>query len=223
MFIGHYAPALLVAADRRAPTLGKLFVAAQLVDFCFFGFALIGVEHFRLVPGTTAISPLDLYHAPWTHSLVGTLGFAALWAVATRFLGGSWPTAWLGAAVVVSHWFLDLLVHAPDLTILGYGARHGLGLWNHPFIAMPLELALVAVAFTYYVGSTRNRSGGWGSTAALATLLAALLFVQFVEWLGPKPTAIVDPPPLSLSLSALTVYTALACLAAWVAQVREPK
>ena len=64
MFIGHWAPALAVAAKRRSPGLGTLFIAAQLVDWAFFIFVLIGVEHMRLTPGISAMSPLDLYHMP---------------------------------------------------------------------------------------------------------------------------------------------------------------
>lgn len=223
MFVGHYAPAFVAAAiDRRSPTLGKLFVAAQLVDFAFFGLSLTGIERFRIVPGATVISPFDLYHMPYSHSLLGTLGFAAAWAVAARLLGASWRAAHLGAAVVASHWLLDWLVHAPDLTILGYGPRFGLGLWNHPFVEMPLELALVALAATCYASRTANLSGGWGAAFSLGALLAALAFVQFVEWLGPKPSAPIDPPPVSVPLSALAVYIALACLAAWTAQTRSP-
>jgi hypothetical protein len=224
MFVGHYAPAFAAAAiDRRSPTLGKLFVAAQLVDFAFFGLSLAGIERFRVQPGTTVISPFDLYHMPYTHSLIGTLGFAAAWAIGARLLGASWRAAYLGAAVVASHWLLDWLVHAPDLTVLGYGPRHGLGLWNYPFVEMPLELALVALAATFYASRTVNLSGGWGASASLGALLAALAFVQLVEWLGPRPLAPIDPPPLSIPLSALSVYVALACLAAWVAQTRAPR
>ena len=38
MFIGHFAPALVVAARPKAAGLGTLFVAAQLVDI---GFAVL--------------------------------------------------------------------------------------------------------------------------------------------------------------------------------------
>ncbi|MEO9131933.1 MAG: hypothetical protein ABI240_12065 [Sphingomonas sp.] len=37
MFIGHDGPAFLASTSRRAPKLGTLFIAAQLVDLRFFG------------------------------------------------------------------------------------------------------------------------------------------------------------------------------------------
>ena len=220
MFIGHYAPALIAAAHPRAPRLGTLFVAAQLVDLAFFALALVGVEHFRLTPQATVTNALDLYDMPYTHSLLGTFGFAAGWVVGARVRGAAAATAWLGALVVASHWALDWLVHAPDLTILGYGWRHGLALWNWPMIEMPLELALVALALVFYASRTSAR--GRAGDAALPVLSLALLAAQLVDWLKPQPTAIVDPPPASAAFLALAVFVALAALAAWVARTRRP-
>lgn len=218
MFIGHYAPALVAAALPRAPRLGWLFVAAQLVDFAFFAFALVGIERFRLTPQATTTNALDLYDMPYSHSLLGALGFAAAWALATRLAGGRPATAWIGAAVVAAHWPLDWLVHAPDLTLLGAGARHGLRLWDWPLVEMPLELALVALALVFY--GSRTVACGWNGHAALLILSLALLIAQLVNWLEPQPTAIVDPPPASVPLLALAAFLILAALAAWTARTR---
>ncbi|KAK0360414.1 hypothetical protein LTR94_027393, partial [Friedmanniomyces endolithicus] len=148
MFIGHYAPAFVAAAlpGRARPRLGAVFVAAQLVDVAFFLFVLAGIEHMRLTPGHTAMNAGDFWDMRYTHSLIGTFGFAAGWAVVARLRRQSWRVAWIGAAVVASHWLLDWLVHAPDLTLLGAGHRYGLALWNRPQIEMPLELGLTALA-----------------------------------------------------------------------------
>lgn len=71
MFIGHFSAAFVAAAaSRRAPSLTALFVGAQLVDWGFFTFSLIGLEKMRIVPGITAMNPLDLYFMPYTHSLL---------------------------------------------------------------------------------------------------------------------------------------------------------
>lgn len=219
MFIGHYAPALIAAVHPRAPRLGTLFVAAQLVDIAFFGFVLTGVEHLRLTPQTTVTNALDLYDMPYTHSLLGTLGFAAAFAVGIRRSGGTTVAAWIGGAVVASHWLLDWLVHAPDLTLLGAGPRHGLALWNWPLVEMPLELGLVALALVFYASQMRGR-GRFGSIA-VAVLATAMVAVQLVDWLTPQPAATVDPPPASLALTALTAFAILAALAAWTARTRE--
>ena len=57
MFIGHFGIGL--AAKRLAPgtSLGTLFFAAQFLDLIWPIFLLLGLEHVRVVPGITAVSP----------------------------------------------------------------------------------------------------------------------------------------------------------------------
>lgn len=224
MFIGHYAPAVIAAAlpraRRRGLGLGTLFIAAQFVDVVFFGFVLLGVEAMREVPGFTAMNPMDLYHMPYTHSLIGSLGFAAAWAITARLLRCGWPAAWLGAGVVASHWLLDLVVHAPDLTLAGVGRRYGFGLWDHPQIEMPLELGLIALALVFY--ASRTRATGWQGKASLVALVAMLALLQAVNWFGPKTAVIVDPVSAATPLTAIAAYAILTALAWWTAATRTP-
>ena len=220
MFVGHFAPALLAATYRRAPRLPVLFVAAQLVDCAFFMFTLVGIEHYAVLPGATAVEPFDLYSMPWTHSLLGCLGWASAMGIALRLAGASHRATWIAMAVVASHWPLDWLVHAPDLTIAGGGVRHGLGLWNHPLIAMPLELALLFVALTDYAGRTRPVRRD--ATAALVALWIGLAALQGIAWLAPRPTAYLDPAPSGYALAALIGYAIATALAWWVARTRVP-
>ncbi len=207
MFIGHWAPALVAATHPKAPGLGTLFLAGQLVDWAFFAFVLADIEHLRLSPGISAMNPMDLYHMPFTHSLAGTMafaaGFAALIWLATRNRAG----AAIGGAVVVSHWFADLLVHIPDLTLWGSPPKLGLGLWNHPALAMPLELGLIALAFYVLI---RARPPARAGFAALAVLATAMLAVQMVNWFGPQPTE----PDLAAALVVFGTYAIIALIAA---------
>lgn len=216
MFVGHYAPALAAAAHPRAPGLGTLFVAAQLVDFAFFGFVLIGVEHMRIVPGLTAMNPMDLYHMPYTHSLLGSaawgIGFGLLVLALTKSRGA----ALIAGLVVLSHWLFDLLVHRPDLTLAGAPPKLGFGLWNLPAVAMTLELALIAGALIYYALRTRpvDRTG----KVSLALLVLMLFAVQAIDWFGPPPAEATA----ALPLTALLAYS-LAALAAWSAHGHRRK
>lgn len=208
MFIGHWAPALVAAAHPKAPGLGTLFLAGQLVDWAFFAFVLVDIEHLRLLPGISVMNPMDLYHMPYTHSLAGALvfaaGFAALiWLVTRNRVG-----AMIGGAVVVSHWFVDLLVHVPDLTLWGDPPKFGLGLWNHPALAMPLELGLVALAFAILIRARRPSRRG---LVALGALAAVMLAVQAVNWFGPPPTA----PDFAAAIAVFTTYGVITLIAAW--------
>ncbi|MFA6114466.1 MAG: hypothetical protein WC729_10745 [Sphingomonas sp.] len=217
MFIGHYSAAFVAATSPRAPRLGTLFVAAQLVDLAFFSFVLLGVEHMRLVPGITATNPMDLYDMPWTHSMVGALAWSAGFALLIWLWRRSSVTALIGGAVVFSHWLIDLFVHRPDLTLAGGPPPFGLGLWNYPAIEMPLELILAYGTLAWFVAKTR---GPWAPVAALAVAMAAF---QAFNWFGPEPKTIVDPPPPSLAILGLLAYVLLALLAWWVSLTRELK
>lgn len=212
MYVGHFAPAFAVsAASPEAPRLGTLFVAAQLVDLAFFGFVLSGVEHMRVVPGITAMNPMDLYDMPFTHSLLGTAVWALGFGIAVWFVARSIPAAAWAALVVLSHWFVDLLVHRPDLTLAGVPPRLGFGLWDYRMIAIPLELGLIGAAFWFYLSRT------CGPIGPPLILLGTMLLFQAINWFGPQPTEM----DMSLPLTALFSYAVLIALARWVGRTRR--
>jgi hypothetical protein len=211
MFIGHFAPAFIAAAvSPQSPRLGTVFVAAQLVDWGFFALALFGVERLRVDPAASVMVPLDLYHMPYTHSLIG----AAIWAAA--FFGvvairdRNLFAGIMAGAVVLSHWLLDLIVHVPDLTIDGTPPKLGLGLWNYPWAAIPLELGLTLGAFAFYLHRTRGPMG------PPAILLGVLLLLQMINWFAPHP----DSAGPFLYIQALVAFAGLTALAVWVGENR---
>ncbi len=204
MFIGHWAPALVAAAQKEAPKLGALFIAAQLVDWAFFILLIFGAEHMRFSPGISAMNPMDLYNMPYTHSLLGTAIFALAFAGLLWLVTMNRTPAIIGGAVVLSHWFVDLLVHVPDLTLAGSPPKLGLGLWNYPWIEMPLELGITFAALWFYARKMQP------SGPRMAVLAAVLVLLQAVNWFGP-----VEPEvTLGTSLLAGFAYGA-ATLAAW--------
>lgn len=210
MFAGHFAPAIAAAAHKDAPSLPVLFVGAQLVDWAFFGFAMADIEHLRIVPGFTAMNPMDLYDMPWTHSLLGSMGWAALFVIIVRMMGIGRTGQMIGGGVVLSHWLLDWVAHAPDLTLYGAPPKMGLGLWNHPSLEMPLEIALVLGSLWFL-----HRKTGL-SLLRLAALGVLLLIFQAVNWFGEQPVAVTT----DMLLLPWVAY-GVATLAAWWA-VREP-
>ena len=119
-------------------------------------FVLLGLEHVRIDPGNTRLTPLDFYDYPWTHSLLaavvwGTL-FAGVWYLRKRQL----PTALLLAGLVASHWVLDWITHRPDLPLYpGGGPKVGLGLWNSVAGTVVVEGALFAGGVALYLQATR--------------------------------------------------------------------
>ncbi len=172
MFIGHYAVGL--AAKRWAPkaSLGTLVAAAIWLDIAWPIFLLLDMEHFRIAPGITKMSPFDFFDYPLSHSLVMALAWAALWGLLYLMTGkNDSKGAWIIGGLVVSHWILDFIVHRPDLPLLpaeiSYMAhKYGLGLWNFPPGAILLESALFVAGFWLYLKSTKaldsaGRIGLW--------------------------------------------------------------
>ena len=210
MFIGHWAPAFVAATHPRAPRLGTLFVAAQLVDWGFFALLLAGAEKMRVVPEITVMNPMDLYHMPWTHSLLASAVWAAGFALLVWLVRRDWISAAIVAAVVLSHWLLDLLVHRPDLTLAGAPPKLGLGLWNYPAIEMPLELALTFGAMAWFL---RRSRGPWVPVAVLGVLLAGL---QAFNWFAPPPTTV----DAGTSLLAFFAYGLATLAAVWLGTSR---
>jgi hypothetical protein len=213
MFIGHYSVALVAAANRDAPKLGTLFVAAQIVDIGFFILVLSGVEAMRITPGTTVMSPMDFYHMPYTHSLLATLVWAAGFAAILKVMGASWRASSVGGLVVTSHWFLDLAVHAPDLTFAGAPPKLGLGLWNYPWIEMPLEAGLIIGALYYYHRVTKPTR----QSLAMPMLILYLIAIQAFNWFSPQPTTL----DAGLPVSALIAFGLAILFATWVARGRH--
>ena len=213
MFIGHFAPALIAAARPRAAGLGTLFVAAQLVDIGFAILLIPGIEAMRIVPGITAMNPMDLHHMPYTHSLLGALIWAAVFGAVVWFATKRKEAAIGAALVVASHWFIDLIVHIPDLTLYGMPPKLGFGLWNHPLAAMPLEILLIGGAFLYYLRRTAAPQGN----RRLWVLAGLLAFAQAVDWFGPKEPAY----SLAVPATMLFAYALLAGTAAWAGANRR--
>ena len=189
MFIGHFAVAFAAKKVEPRLSLGTLFVACELADVAWPIFLLLGIESVRITPGITAFTPLDLVHYPWTHSLL----MAALWGaglgVAYFLFRRNARAATVVAAVVLSHWFLDALVHRPDLPIYpGGGLRVGLGLWNSIAGTLLVEGSMFAAALFVYARATRpkDRAGRIGFWLLVAFLLAAYAGAAF----GPPPPGV---------------------------------
>lgn len=215
MFVGHYGPALALAGGRNGPSLAAACIAVQLVDVAWSGALMTGLEHARVTPGFTALSPLDLYDMPYTHSLAAALAWAAGAAVVYGAVTRKVMAALLIGACVASHWLLDWVVHKPDLILWG-DTKVGLGLWDAPAAGVAAEFGVLALGFVAYMTRTAPK-GRWGSFAPWA-LFALLVVMAVINWLGPPP-----PDSTAVAVSALAVYALTAALAAGLDRTRIPR
>lgn len=112
------------------------------MDLVAFTLVLFGVEKASYNPSDNPFfrNQLDL---PFSHSLVGAIiisliVFIILWIKDRK----KW--AWILGLCVLSHWFIDLIVHTNDLPILfGTTYKVGFGLWNFPYLAYAIEILFV--------------------------------------------------------------------------------
>lgn len=225
MFTGHYAAAFAAKAAAPRVPLWLFFVCVQLVDIAWALLVMAGVERVSL-DASLPSNPLVLESMPYTHSLVATVfwsGGAGLlaWKFLPNSLGAANRRLAAGAIAlaVASHWLGDLLVHRPDLAIVGERWKLGFGLWDQPVLALALEIGLVVGAANWCAGrvnpATRLRVLG---VAALLVLAQAGMATMS----GSASAPAADPMPVVVS--ALIGFIALAGIA-WVAMLgteRDP-
>ncbi len=218
MFLGHYGVAFALKRAEPKVSLGTLFLAVQMVDLLWGVFLLTGWEHVRIDPGAPPLLALQFTDYPITHSLVGGVA----WALVAMALYYSWPTRdtsrhWeasgIVGAAVFSHYWLDVIVHVPDLTIAGEGTPAlGLGLWRSLPATLAVELLVFGAGIAVYVlKRSRKRPVRAGRLAGLAIVLVALYLAS-----------LFGPPPPSIKAIAIADIAGLLLLAVFAGWVDRP-
>jgi hypothetical protein len=221
MFVGHYGPAYAAKAAEPRLSLGVLFLATQTLDIVWTALNLLGIEHTDLDTGLKS-NPQRFLYFPLSHGLTAALAWSVVAYIVCRLVLNGTRTekhraALILAATVGSHWVLDLLVHRPDMPIVGNTIKVGLGLWEHPVIAFLVESGVLLAGLIYYLWTTTPRTrivGRYGTAIFGASLLAMNAF------------AIFGPPPSDMkanAIGALVSYGALAGIATWLSRHRQPR
>ena len=213
MFIGHFGLAFALKRAEPRTSLGTLFVAVQGVDILWALFLLLGWEHVDIVPGLTPVSPLDFLDYPLTHSLLAALVWSGLFGAAYY----SWPTTDTSRHIkrtlvvmvaVASHWFLDLIVHVPDLPLLGNDStKVGLGLWRNLPATIAVETLLLAGGVFILL---RRPSRQHAPRPSRILALAGFLLVLYLgSVFGPPPPPVPRVAWMALGGAALLLAVAI--------------
>ena len=135
----------------------------------------------------------------------------------TRDTSRHWQAALLVAGAAASHWFLDAIVHFPDLPLGGDGSPQiGFGLWSNLPLTIALELLVLGVGVAVYVIRRSHRHPARpGRLIGLVLLLLALYAASVV---GPPP-----PSETAIAVTDLVGLLALAALAGWVDRRATPE
>lgn len=214
MFIGHFGAGLIGKKIDKLPSLGTMLLAAQLIDLVWPILLLLGIERVEIDPGNTLITPLNFVYYPFTHSLL----FVLLWGIAFGgvyfMLKKNLKSALLLGSLVISHWFLDLLVHRPDLPLtLANENFVGFNGWNSLVITLLLELGIFFTGVYFYnsVTKAKNKVG----TIGFWSLVVFLIITYFANLFGPVP-----PDTNAIAFGGLAMWL-LVAWAYWVDKNRE--
>jgi hypothetical protein len=221
MFLGHYGVALALKRAEPKISLGSLFLSVQIADLLWGCFLLIGWEHVRIAEDPNPLLTFDFTDYPISHGLAGM----ACWALGAAVIYYSWPTRdtsrhWQASAViglaVLSHYLLDVVVHVPDLPLLGNDSpKLGLGLWRHEGAAVALEaLLLIAGAAVYVARQTKRHPV---RRVRLTVVLIILAAVYAAAILGPPP-----PSVTAVAAGDIVFILAMTALAAWADKAPSP-
>lgn len=128
---------------KKAPELPLwlLFASVQLLDLVAFTLVLFGIEKasYSLSDNPFFRNQLDL---PFSHSLLGAI-IISLIVFIIFWIKNRKKWAWILGLCVLSHWFIDLIVHTNDLPILFGTYKVGFGLWNFPYLTYAIEILFV--------------------------------------------------------------------------------
>ena len=188
MFLGHFSVGFAAKALAPGTSLGSLFLASQLLDLIWSTLLIFGVERVWLAPGITGAIPLKFDYYPFSHSLFLALIWgvvvAAIYLAIRNYIRG----AIVMGFVVVSHWFLDLLVHRSDLPLYQGSPLFGFGLWDSKSGTLVVEMVIFIVSLGIYFNATvtREDGGDW----CLGSLLLVLMGIYIGSLFGPLPTSI---------------------------------
>jgi hypothetical protein len=202
MFVGHYAFGFFLKKKFNEIPLWQLFISVQFVDILAFFFVLLGVERISYNETANPFLRTVIEYVPFTHSLFGN-GVLALivFIIISKIKNKRWGLVL--SIGILSHWFLDVFVHIPDMPLFFNSYKTGLGLWQFPWIAFLFELTLLVLTGYYLLKNSNNKR--------LIVIIILLIAGYFAMFFAPEAEA----TPTQASILSLSLYTLFAALAYW--------
>ena len=213
MFAGHIGAALAIGRVERSVNVSAFIVAAMLLDAVLWVLILLGWESVT-IPADFVSSHQPEFVFPYSHGLFAGIAWSVLAGVVTfcwypRIERKARAAILIGVAVF-SHWLLDVLVHVPELPLVGAGSyKVGLGLWHRIHVALVVEgVILVAGLCLFLRGSNLPMA-----KRTWLTLLCLLILVFTVIGMTVAP-----PPPSVFAMAASSLITILVvgAIACWL-------
>jgi len=204
MFVGHYALGFYLKKKNMGVPLWLIFLGVQFVDLLWAIFIMLGIERASFNPDASVFLRAVYEYYPFTHSLITSATIALLASyLVYKLFNKKW--AIVTGIAIVSHWFLDLIVHAPDVPLFFDSYKLGLGLWNFPVLTLLLEVGLLTAGLWYFLKSLEDkRTKKW--------VIGLYLFLT-IFYIGSFFAPAVPPTTMQIGIFGLLVYAGVPALA----------
>ena len=214
MFIGHLGTGLALKKLDNKTNLFEIFVSVLFLDILLWILVLLGIER-TYIPDNYAELHYFTFHFPYSHGLLASLIWTALTYFLVKLSTKNDRTAIVLAIGVFSHFILDFIVHPQELPLVGdHSQMLGLGLWNHIYLELTLELIILIIGFVFYFKSTEGKSFG-GKYGMIIFMTILTIFAFAGQLFGPKPET-----ENQVALSSLISIFLILILAFWLDRKR---
>jgi len=186
MFLGHVGIGLGIKSLSPRISLGTLLAASLFIDLLRPVIALMRLYLARLSGNYLEISSPEVADFSYTHSLLGVLFWASLFAVTFYIIRRTPREALICGIVVISNWVLDLVTLHSDLTLApGLAIQAGINLFAYlpAVLATELSIFIIGIGFYCYRTKASDQTGikwFWG-------MMILLLAVSLITLFGPDP------------------------------------
>ena len=191
MFVGHYGIGLALKSADKKLNLGWIFLAAMLPDILLGIFVVFGIEKI-IIPVNYPQLHYLLFDFPLSHSLGATIIWSVIILILVKLF---WPNkisnksrvAVILSLAYFSHFLLDVIVHIPEIPILGDNSfKIGLGLWNVLPVELILELCIALFGLLMYLKVNREKSNK--SKIGVSIIVMILSLFTLSQAISPAPT-----------------------------------
>jgi len=174
-----------------------------------FLFVLLGIERIAYNPSPNPFLRASIEYVPYSHSLftnviIALIVFLLFW----KFKNIVWGL--ILSVGVLSHWFLDVLVHVQDMPLFFNSFKTGLGLWNFPWVSLIFEMILLILAGCYFIRSSHF-------IKEYVVLIILLLIAYLPMFFAPE----VEATPVQASIVSLVLYSVFTALAYWTERKKK--
>jgi hypothetical protein len=218
MVLSHVAIGLVSKKYAPRVSLGTLVLAGIFADLVWVALTFLGVEHFRIVPGITLMSPYEMYDTPFSHGLVANIVIAIFFSGIFFRIKKDRRSAIILGLIVLSHWIFDFISHRADMVLITKsGPLVGLELWSSYWGTLVVEIGFFIIGLILYIKATQARRKLAFLPLLLFTFYSAF---QFIAGLFVTPPDNVD---IGLFFAAIILSLIWCALAYWTDALRVEK